>query len=244
MDNEQFQLGNALRPDSGWTKAILQSLKQMYITGIKGFQWDQVCVATLLMEGNVAADVAAQERKIYKIVEKHGGVPAGETNGERGYMLTFVIGYIRDLAFEFDVLAESFETSVSWNRTLSLCRNVKSRVARDCEARGICKYFISCRVTQTYDAGCCVYFYMAFKYTNLENPVEVYEAIEYAAREEILASGGSLSHHHGIGKLRAPFYPEAVGEAGVSLYRATKAHLDPYNIFGAGNIDLMYKAKL
>ncbi|XP_025157110.1 alkyldihydroxyacetonephosphate synthase isoform X2 [Harpegnathos saltator] len=244
MDNEQFQLGQALRPESGWIKMILQSLKQMYITGIKGFQWDQICVATLLMEGNVATDVTVQERKIYSIVEKYGGVPAGETNGERGYMLTFVIGYIRDLALEFNVLAESFETSVSWNRTLSLCRNVKSRVARDCEAHGIRKYFISCRVTQTYDAGCCVYFYMAFKYTDLENPVETYEAIEYAAREEILASGGSLSHHHGIGKLRAPFYSESVGQAGVSLYRATKAHLDPHNIFGARNIDVMYKAKL
>lgn len=244
MDNEQFQLGYALRPESGWINTILQSLKHMYITGIKGFQWDQICMATLMMEGNAAADVAIQERKIYSIAEKYGGVSGGETNGERGYMMTFVIGYIRDLAFEFNVLAESFETSVSWNRTLSLCRNVKSRVARDCEAHGIRKYLISCRVTQTYDAGCCVYFYMAFKYTNLENPVEIYEAIEYAAREEILASGGSLSHHHGIGKLRAPFYPEAVGEAGVSLYRATKAHLDPHNIFGAGNIDVMYKAKL
>lgn len=244
MDNEQFLLGQALRPDPSWTSLILHGLKQMYITGIKGFRWDQVCVVTLLMEGNATADVTTQERKIYSIAEKHGGIPAGETNGERGYMLTFVIAYIRDLALEFNVLAESFETSVSWNCTLSLCRNVKSRVARDCHARGIRKYFISCRVTQTYDAGCCVYFYMAINYVGLENPVEAYEAIERAAREEILASGGSLSHHHGVGKLRASFYPEAVGEAGVSLYRATKAHLDPHNIFAAGNMDAEYKAKL
>lgn len=244
MDNEQFQLGHALRTDSGWMKSILQSLKQMYITGIKGFQWNQMCLATLLMEGNVAADVAIQEQKIYSIAEKHGGVPSGETNGERGYMLTFVIGYIRDLALEFNILAESFETSVPWNRALSLCRNVKSRVAKGCETYGIAKYFISCRITQTYDAGCCVYFYMALKFTNLENPVAIYEAIEHAAREEILANGGSLSHHHGIGKIRAPFYSKVIGEAGLSLYRATKAHLDPHNIFGTGNIDVMYKAKL
>lgn len=223
---------------------MLQGLKQMYITRIKGFRWDQICVATLLMEGDVAADVAAQERKIYKIADKHGGIPAGEANGERGYMLTFVIAYIRDLGLEFNVLAESFETSVSWNRALSLCRNVKSRIARECHARGVCKYFISCRVTQTYDAGCCVYFYMAINYLGIENPVETYETIEHAAREEILASGGSLSHHHGVGKIRASFYPEAVGEAGVSLYRATKAHLDPYNIFATGNLVSGYKSKL
>ncbi|KAM0731917.1 Alkylglycerone-phosphate synthase [Formica fusca] len=244
MDNEQFQMGQTLRPQAGWGGLMLQGLKQMYITRIKGFQWNHICVATLLMEGDAAADVAAQERKIYKIADKHGGIPAGEANGERGYMLTFVIAYIRDLGLEFNVLAESFETSVSWNRALSLCRNVKSRVARECHAHGVRKYFISCRVTQTYDAGCCIYFYMAISYVNIEKPVETYETIEHAAREEILASGGSLSHHHGVGKIRASFYPEAVGEAGVSLYRATKAHLDPHNIFAAGNLVSGYKSKL
>ncbi|KAG5332303.1 ADAS synthase, partial [Acromyrmex heyeri] len=244
MDNEQFQMGQTLRPESGWGGLILQGLKHMYITRIKGFQWDQICVATLLMEGDVAEDIAAQERKIYKIANKYGGIPAGEANGERGYMLTFVIAYIRDLGIEYNVLAESFETSVSWNRALSLCRNVKSRVARDCKMHGIRKYFISCRVTQTYDVGCCVYFYLAIGYSNMENSVEIYEAIEHAAREEILANGGSLSHHHGVGKIRASFYPEAVGEAGVSLYRATKAHLDPHNIFAAGNMVSGNKSKL
>lgn len=244
MDNEQFQMGQTLRPQSSWGGLLLQGLKQMYITKIKRFRWDQICVATLLMEGDVAADVATQERKIYKIADKYGGIPAGETNGERGYMLTFVIAYIRDLGLIFNILGESFETSVSWNRTVSLCRNVKSRIVRDCHARGIYKYFISCRVTQTYDAGCCIYFYMAINYTGIENPIETYEAIEHAAREEILASGGSLSHHHGVGKIRASFYPEAVGKVGVSLYQATKAHLDPHNIFAAGNLFSEYKSKL
>lgn len=244
MDNEQFQMGQTLRPESGWGGSILHGLKQMYITRIKGFRWDQMCVVTLLMEADAATEVAAQEQKIYKIAQKYGGVPAGGTNGERGYMLTFVIAYIRDFALDFNVLAESFETSVSWNRTLSLCRNVKSRVARDCRAHNVHKYFVSCRVTQTYDAGCCVYFYMAISCLGLEKPVETYEAIEHAAREEILASGGSLSHHHGVGKIRASFYPEAVGEAGVSLYQATKVHLDPHNVFAAGNFVSGYKSKL
>lgn len=244
MDNEQFQMGQTLRPEPSWGGLILQGLKHAYITRIKGFRWDEICVATLLMEGDVAADVMVQERKIYKIAGKHRGIPAGEANGERGYTLTFVIAYIRDIGIEFNVLAESFETSVSWNRTLSLCRNVKSRIARDCHAHGVHRYLVSCRVTQVYDAGCCVYFYMAINYAGLKNPVETYEAIEHAAREEILASGGSLSHHHGVGKIRASFYPEAVGDVGVSLYRATKTHLDPHNIFAAGNMISEYKSKL
>jgi hypothetical protein len=40
-------------------------------------------------------DVELQEKKIYDIAAQYGGIPAGEANGERGYMLTFVIAYIR-----------------------------------------------------------------------------------------------------------------------------------------------------
>ncbi|XP_057321712.1 alkyldihydroxyacetonephosphate synthase [Microplitis mediator] len=244
MDNEQFRFGQALRPDSGLTDKIMHAFKQTYVTKIKGFQWDSVCVATLLFEGYESSDVAGQEKKIYAIVKKYGGMAAGETNGERGYILTFVIAYIRDLGLEFGVLSESFETSVPWSRALSLCRNVKSRVSRDCKERGIKHYLMSCRVTQTYDAGCCIYFYLAFNYIGLHEPVETYETIEENARAEIIASGGSISHHHGVGKMRAKFYPEAVGETGVSLYRAMKEHLDPNNIFAAGNLDPQYRAKL
>ena len=34
------------------------------------------------------------------------------------------------------------------------------------------------RVTQTYDAGACVYFYLAFNYTGVSNPIESFDAIE------------------------------------------------------------------
>lgn len=44
------------------------------------------------------------------------GIPGGEDNGRRGYMLTYVIAYIRDLGMEYNVVAESFETSVPWDR--------------------------------------------------------------------------------------------------------------------------------
>ena len=54
-----------------------------------------------------------------------------------------------------------------------------------------------CRVTQAYDAGACVYFYLAFNYTGISDPLHTFEEMEISARDEILSSGGSLSHHHG-----------------------------------------------
>lgn len=71
---------------------------------------------------------------------------------------------------------------------------------------GIKHFFTSCRVTQTYDAGCCVYFYFGFNWTGLADPVGSYEQIEERARDEIIACGGSISHHHGVGKMRRKWF--------------------------------------
>ncbi|XP_050683487.1 alkyldihydroxyacetonephosphate synthase [Leptidea sinapis] len=143
-----------------------------------------------------------------------------------------------DLALEYGVVAESFETSVPWERTLALCRNTKRRLRDECRARNISHYLISCRLTQTYDAGCCIYFYFGFNSQGLADPVREYELIEEAARDEIIASGGSISHHHGVGKLRKKWYTQAVSEPGRRLLVAAKTTLDPDNIFALNNMVL------
>ncbi|RVE45388.1 hypothetical protein evm_009960 [Chilo suppressalis] len=235
MDNEQFRFGQALKTESSWGGVLLDGLKRAYITRIKGFDPTKLCVVTLLMEGE-ADQVASSYAGLRQIAAQYGGIPAGAENGERGYTLTFVIAYLRDVAMEYDVVAESFETSVPWDRTLALCANVKTRVREECQRRDITHYLISCRLTQTYDAGCCIYFYFAHNTSQCCDPVATYEEIEEAARDEIIASGGSISHHHGVGKLRKKWYTDTVSEPGRLLLLAAKKALDPDNIFALGNM--------
>lgn len=64
----------------------------------------------------------------------------------------------------------------------------------------------------------------------------MFDQIERKARDEILASGGTISHHHGVGKLRKEWYPQSVSDVGVNLYKATKRELDPNNLFALCNI--------
>uniref|UniRef100_A0AAR2ITD7 Alkylglycerone-phosphate synthase n=1 Tax=Pygocentrus nattereri TaxID=42514 RepID=A0AAR2ITD7_PYGNA len=237
MDNEQFQFGHALKPQvSSIFTSFLDGLKKFYITKFKGFDPHHLCVATLLFEGD-REKVLQHEKQVYDIAAKFGGLAAGEDNGQRGYMLTFVIAYLRDLGMDYYVIGESFETSVPWDRVLDLCRNVKERIVRECKERGVQFPPLStCRVTQTYDAGACVYFYFAFNYRGLSDPIHVYENVEHAAREEILANGGSLSHHHGVGKLRKEWMKEAVSTVGLGMLKSVKEYVDPSNIFGNRNL--------
>ncbi|XP_032879759.1 alkyldihydroxyacetonephosphate synthase, peroxisomal [Amblyraja radiata] len=237
MDNTQFQFGHALKPQvASIFTSFLDGLKKFYITKFKGFDPNELCVTTLLFEGT-REKVLQREKHVYDIAAKFGGLAAGEDNGQRGYMLTFVIAYIRDLGMDYYIIGESFETSVPWDRVLDLCRNVKEKLVKDCKEKGV--QFLplaTCRVTQTYDAGACVYFYFAFNYRGISDPLSVFEQIEASAREEILENGGSLSHHHGVGKLRKRWLKESISDVGVGMLKSVKEYVDPNNIFGNRNL--------
>ncbi|KAM9669695.1 alkyldihydroxyacetonephosphate synthase, peroxisomal [Dama dama] len=237
MDNQQFQFGYALKPQvSSIFTSFLDGLKKFYITKFKGFDPNQLSVATLLFEGD-REKVLQHEKQVYDIAAKFGGLAAGEDNGQRGYLLTYVIAYLRDLGLEYYVLGESFETSAPWDRVVDLCRNVKERITRECKEKGVQFAPLStCRVTQTYDAGACIYFYFAFNYRGISDPLAVFEQTETAAREEILANGGSLSHHHGVGKLRKQWLKESISDVGFGMLKSVKEYVDPNNIFGNRNL--------
>ncbi len=94
IDNEQFIFGQSLKPQANFFHSIVDGLKRTYVIKIKGFDVQKMCVATLVFEGD-EENVKRQEKQINIIAKKYGGLPAGATNGERGYLLTFVIAYIR-----------------------------------------------------------------------------------------------------------------------------------------------------
>jgi alkyldihydroxyacetonephosphate synthase len=236
VDNMQFQFGLALKPKSGGGVASLKSkAEKFFVTKIKGFEPDKMVACTLVFEGS-RSEVEQQQRDVYRISAKRRGMKAGEENGRRGYQLTFSIAYIRDFLMSYYIIAESFETSVPWSKALALCTNVKQRITEEYVSRRLPgKPFVSARVTQVYRTGVCIYFYFGFYYKGIPNPHEVYLELENIARDEILKSGGSLSHHHGVGKLRRAFLPKIMSETALAWKRDLKKTLDPTNVFGAGN---------
>ncbi len=170
------------------------------------------------------------------LTSRHGGMSGGAENGRKGYELTFGIAYIRDFIMRLRLLGESFETSVPWSDALALCEAVKRRVRDEHAVRGLPGTpFVTCRITQLYQTGVAVYFYLGFSHEGVADPVGAYAAIEHAARDEILRMGGSLSHHHGIGKIRAGFLARTLSPAARRWTAAVKHAVDPTNLFAAGN---------
>lgn len=238
VDNLQFQFGMALKPASSGFKVIKSNIEKFFVTKIKGFEPEQMVACTLVFEGT-KAEVEHQQREVYRIAEKHKGMKAGGENGRRGYQLTYSIAYIRDFLINHYIIAESFETSCAWSDAMKICENVKKVLTEEYKKRGLPgNPVIISRITQVYRTGVAIYFYFGFYYKGIPNPSEVYVELENIAREEILRCGGSLSHHHGIGKIRQAFLPDIMSETALKWKKDIKNSLDPDNVFGAGNQNL------
>jgi alkyldihydroxyacetonephosphate synthase len=238
IDNAQFKFGMALKPASQGLGTLKSRAEKFFVTKLKGFDPDKMVVCTIVFEGS-AREVMDQERTVYKLAARHGGMKAGAENGRRGYQLTFSIAYIRDFLMNYYILAESFETSAAWSDVLPLIENVTKRVQAEYKSRNLPnKVFVTARVTQLYQTGAAIYFYFGFYFKGVTHPSRVYHELESIARQEILRSGGSLSHHHGVGKIRQEFLPAIMSPAALEWKRELKRSLDPNNIFGSANQNL------
>ena len=235
VNNNEFHFGQALKPAASGVKALLQKVQKFVLLHVKGFDSEKMVASTIVMEGS-RAEVRLQEKTIFGLVKKFGGISGGSTNGKRGYMLTFGIAYIRDFFNQFHILGETFETSVPWDRILIVCKSVEQELARQCENHQVAgKPYLSYRVTQTYHTGVCIYFTLGFVGKGLDKPDEVFHAIEQRLRQVILDNGGSLSHHHGIGKIRQQFLSQIQSEKSMDVLRQSKVAMDPKNVFGVRN---------
>jgi alkyldihydroxyacetonephosphate synthase len=235
VDNLQFQLSQTLKPKKSGLGKLKSNAEKLFVTKVKGFDVDKMVACTLVFEGN-QEQVASQEETVKRLSAQHKGMAAGAENGKRGYQLTYGIAYIRDFIMRKYILAESFETSMPWDKVLPLVEQVKARITEEHHKRNLPGVpFITARITQIYDTGAVVYFYFAFYHKGVENPSQVYAEIEHAARDEILKAGGSLSHHHGIGHLRKDFLPRIFSDAALGWNRQLKAAVDPGNNFGTGS---------
>ena len=94
----------------------------------------------------------------------------------------------------------------------------------------------TCHLSHSYDDGACLYF--TFAATPPADQVEAtYVALWDAGQRAVLAAGGNLSHHHGVGLNRSRFVHEALG-ASFGVLAAVKDALDPHGVLNPGKLGL------
>jgi alkyldihydroxyacetonephosphate synthase len=233
VDNKQLKFALALKPEKTYFGEWKEFLKDLVLKKYYGFDKDEMVLCTLTFEGKII-EVYDKISDVKSLAYKYEGILGGSDNGKKGYQLTFAIAYIRDFLNKLYCIGETFETSVPWNNIQNVCNAVENKLIEETEDLNS-KPFLSYRITQTYKTGVCIYFMLGLYYKGVNNIIEKFEHIEHKLREVIIEEGGSISHHHGIGKHRSSFLINEVCENEQKCIKSIKNTIDPQNVFGISN---------
>ncbi|MBS1869607.1 MAG: FAD-binding oxidoreductase [Actinobacteria bacterium] len=141
--------------------------------------------------------------------------------------------YVRDVLVAMGALSETFETAITWERFDRFVEDVKAAtraVVREvCGVEGI----VTCRVTHAYPDGAAPYFTVLAPARRGEE-VEQWDAIKHAAAGAVLAGGGTITHHHAVGRDHRPWYDAQRPEPFAAALRGAKAAVDPAGLLNPG----------
>jgi len=142
--------------------------------------------------------------------------------------------YQRDALLDHDVMAETLETSTTWTDLMMLWGRVGDALRLALGERGT-PPLVSAHISHLYPNGASLYFtFLARREAGAE--IEQWRVAKAAACDAIIAAGGTLTHHHAVGRDHAPWMVDEVGELGVELIRAAKQRLDPVGIMNPGKL--------
>jgi alkyldihydroxyacetonephosphate synthase len=159
-----------------------------------------------------------------------GGRAAAGGGGGAAWREAFLRApYLRDTFVAMGVLSETFETAITWERLPAFVKAVKSAAA---EAAGPAA-IVTCRLTHAYPDGAAPYFTVLAPARRGDEEAQ-WDAIKVAAADAILAAGGTITHHHAVGRDHLRFYQRQRPEPFASALRAAKTALDPAGILNPG----------
>jgi alkyldihydroxyacetonephosphate synthase len=191
------------------------------------------CLAIAGYEGD-DDHVARRRERTAALLRAGGGLLLGRNPGESWARGRYAAPYLRDELLSRGVLVETLETATSWSGLAALYRGVAGALRDSLGARGT-PPIVMCHVSHLYPSGASLYFTF-FARQQAGEELEQWRAAKKAASDAIVANGGTITHHHAIGRDHLPWMRHEVGETGLELLRAAKERLDPAGIMNPGKL--------
>ena len=140
--------------------------------------------------------------------------------------------YLRDAMVALGCIAETFETAVTWDRFDDLHHAVVT--ATEEALADICGGgSVTCRFTHVYPDGVAPY-YTVLAPSRHGDQVRMWDEVKAAAADAILAAGGTITHHHAVGRDHRPWYDRQRPDLFGAALTAAKSTLDPGGILNPG----------
>jgi alkyldihydroxyacetonephosphate synthase len=164
------------------------------------------------------------KRNVTKICRRYGGMYLTGYPVRRWEHGRYTDPYMREDLNDYGILIDTLETSVTWETIHKVHQGVRAFVKNRSDT--ICMTHAS----HFYPQGTNLYFIFITRAQTLED----YRQFHAGIIDQIELHGGSLSHHHGVGRLMAPWMERHMGSAQMNVLRALKKHFDPNNIMNPG----------
>ena len=220
-DEEETRLSMALAGTGGVKGAVAGAY--LRTRGVAGG-----CIAICGWEGE-REDVARRRFRTTALLRRHGAVPLGRSPGEAWAKGRYHGPYLRDHLLDRGVFVETLETAAQWSSLFGLYRAVGAALRGALE-----QPLVMCHISHVYPSGASLYF--TFLARAEAEPLAQWRRAKSAATDAIVASGGTITHHHAVGRDHAPWLRAEVGETGVAALRAVKSELDPAGIMNPGKL--------
>ena len=186
-----------------------------------------------IFDGEGDAPAHDQERA-RAIVEATGAKYEGEGAARRWLQHRYSESYRQAPIFASGAFVDTMEVAATWSRLGALYDGVRKAVSPSA--------FIMAHFSHAYPDGCCIYFSFAGSADRRTKGgwdaacEATYDRTWRAALDAAIAAGGTLAHHHGVGRSKAPRLAEELGGAGISVVRALQRAFDPHGILNPGNL--------
>lgn len=182
----------------------------------------------LMFEGE-ADQACADEEAARAICLDMGGTDLGPGPGERWLKKRYDVSFKMSMAIDSAAVADTMEVAAPWTRVHAIYEAVKAAAAPHA--------FVMCHFSHAYAEGCSLYFTFVASTPSSADLEERYLSLWRAALAAAVGQGATVSHHHGIGLLKAKVYAQSLGD-GFDAVRALKAQYDPDGIMNPGKLGL------
>lgn len=199
---------------------------------IGGNQITGGCLGITVFEGT-KEHVESRHAETAALLAAHGATSLGEAPARAWEHGRFAAPYLRDSLLSAGALCETLETATDWSNIPALKAAVTQALTDALGETGT-PALVMCHISHVYPTGASLYFTVVAGQRG--NPIEQWKAAKKAACDAIMATGGTITHHHAVGADHRPWMRDEVGELGVHVLRAVKAALDPAGILNPGKL--------
>ncbi|MEV0456918.1 FAD-binding oxidoreductase [Catellatospora methionotrophica] len=182
----------------------------------------------LMVVGHEGASVGHAAAQTAAVLRECGGQELGTEPGEQWAAHRFDAPYLRDALIDAGAFAETLETAAFWSALPGLYEAVREALFAALSVPSM----VLCHVSHVYETGASLYFTVVTAYA--DEPVARWQRAKAAASDAIIAAGGTISHHHGVGTEHRDWFAQEVGPLGVDVLRAVKRELDPAGVLNPG----------